>query len=160
MNQLERSPPAAAPQYFILGLWAPAGPSGGAKAPPATAGNVDRFLRDWTCRCLPIPLCSASSDRAFKAYRLWCSLQGITRAAPMNDFVSQATVMGFVKGRHIVRQLGSSKASQQTVLHPPEAGVVKSGRQLDEATTAFSLALDGWRAAATISPAVPKKDGK
>lgn len=160
VNPTERSMPPAAPQYFILGLWAPGAQPTGTKAPQVSAGDVPRFLRDWTSRCLPLPLCSASSDHVFRAYRLWCTLQGITRAAPLNDFVGQATQAGFVKGRHIVRQVGSAKASQHTVLHPQEAGIGRSGRQLDEAVMAFQLALEGWRAAATVAPVTPKRDAR
>lgn len=134
--------------YFVLTAYSPDDPAQGDGVNGRGRGEVERFLADWTRRCLPLPVCSTTSERAFQAYRYWCRLQRIDKPAGMNRFVCAARAAGFINGRHVVRQHAASEVGQHVVLHPPKATPLKAGRQLDLAASAFALALVRWRQAA------------
>ena len=138
----------AEPRYFVLACLDDV--LAGARPSPASEQQRDlaRFINDWTRRCLPLPLCPATSEHAHAAYTFWCRLQGIKRPAPLTPFIVAATEAGFGKGRHRVRPHGTPQLAQHSVIYPPGFSATKAGRQLDEATSAFSLALKRWRDAA------------
>ena len=143
--------------FFVLAAWSAPREFGAAHATDEAGGQVLRFLSDLTCACLPLPLCSATSQRMFEAYRHWCKLQAVRKPTDMNRFVAAALANGFVRGRHRVRQHPSNQVAQHIVLHPTRYGVQKSGVQLDTAVSAFALALSRWRQATEQPTAGPPK---
>lgn len=148
VNRSEPAPAdASRARYFVLAAW-PVEIAPQTTRDSPDAGQAARFLADWRARCLPLPWCSATSAAAFDAYRFWARLQGLKRPATMNDFVKAARTTGLASDRRRIRFLGQKTTSQHAVLHPPGDGELPSGRQLDEAATAFNDALAAWKAAA------------
>jgi hypothetical protein len=151
-------PPPAVPgsgRYFLMAAWEPDRAPHASTAKPSDS-DLNRFLNDWRKRCLPIPWCSATSGAVYDAYRFWARLQGISRAASMNVLVLAACANGLRKSRHRIRFFGRSVTAQHVVLHPSAMGEARSGRQLDEAASAFAAALAGWMQAAGVTE-TPRK---
>lgn len=147
--------------YFVLAAWRPDLAVNDDDSATGQAGQAARFLADWTRRCLPLPLCSATSEHVFAAYMLWCRLQGITKPAPQNHFIGAARTAGFRNTRHRVNLHGAATVAQHTVLHPPHAEPLKSGGQLDRAVSAFAMSLAGWRqAAGGMASASPNRNAR
>lgn len=157
MNSEPKSEPHDDARYFVLGAWSPDNDAHQLRPAVRDTGQLARFLGDWLARCLPLPLCSATSERIFEAYRVWCRLQGIAQPASLQALVSHAVSIGFNRARHIVRPHGNDQAGQHTVLHPPKTAPLKSGGQLDAAASVFALALTRWREATGEAPARPTK---
>lgn len=139
----DTSMPAAHVQrpLFILQPWPP-----GASGAGDTTG-VARFVSDWRRGCLPLPVCSATSRHVFDAYRFWCELQGIAAPTGHNRLVGAAVAQGFVAGRHKVSVALGKPAMQFAMVHPPGQGPAVAGAALDDAATAFRMALQAWRSA-------------
>jgi hypothetical protein len=137
--------PTGAPRYFVLASLEDVLAGSKPNAADEQQREIARFINDWTRRCLPLPLCPATTEHVHSAYTFWCRLQGTKRPAPMMPFVVATAEAGFGKGRHRVRPHGTDRVAQHCVIYPPGYGTMKAGPQLDQAASAFSFALKRWR---------------
>lgn len=140
---------ADAPAYFLLMAWSPPDATPRRAPPSDPVRSVDRFLNDWQCRCLPLPVCAATTKQLFEAYRFWCDLQGELHAAPIEGLVSAADSAGLARKRHLIQGFGDGRRSQHTVMHPPGVRRASVGVELFHAVTAFADALAAWKVAAS-----------
>ena len=109
----------------------------------ASLGSTERFVKDWTERMMPLPLCACRSEDLYEAFRHWCQKNG-SKGPSLGVF--SAEVVKRAKGtRERRRHKFGQSTRQSTIVFPHGADAGIGLEELSEQVDNFAESVKLWK---------------